>query len=183
MASRLPAKCVPQQDRPTRRRFTAADKLRILKLADACTAVGSLGALLRAEGALADSARYPRTNMVARIEGGRPGPTVHFNSHIDVVAPGQGWTVDPFAAIVRDGRIYGRGSCDMKGGLAASIVAVEAIAGPQDEVDAMVDQAGVEPVMAVSMPPGTTLTARSPRSAYSRAIAWVNDMIAPLLAE
>ena len=35
---------------PTRRRFTAADKLRILKLADACTAVGSLGALLRAEG-------------------------------------------------------------------------------------------------------------------------------------
>jgi len=36
--------------RPTRRRFTAADKLRILQLADACTAVGSLGALLRAEG-------------------------------------------------------------------------------------------------------------------------------------
>ena len=35
---------------PTRRRFTAEDKLRILKLADACTAVGSLGALLRAEG-------------------------------------------------------------------------------------------------------------------------------------
>ena len=35
---------------PTRRRFTAAEKLRILKLADACTAVGSLGALLRAEG-------------------------------------------------------------------------------------------------------------------------------------
>jgi transposase len=41
--------------RPTRRRFTAVDKLRILKLADACTAVGSLGALLRAEGLYASN--------------------------------------------------------------------------------------------------------------------------------
>lgn len=40
---------------PTRRRFTAEDKLRILKLADACTAVGSLGALLRAEGLYASN--------------------------------------------------------------------------------------------------------------------------------
>ncbi len=43
--------------RPTRRRFTAADKLRILKLADACTAVGSLGVLLRAEGLYASNLR------------------------------------------------------------------------------------------------------------------------------
>ena len=55
-----------------------------------------------------------------------PGPTVHFNSHIDVVEAGEGWTVDPFGGIVRDGRVYGRGACDMKGGLAASIIAVEA---------------------------------------------------------
>ena len=41
--------------RPTRRRFTAEDKRRILKLADACTAVGSLGALLRAEGLYASN--------------------------------------------------------------------------------------------------------------------------------
>ena len=40
---------------PTRRRFTAENKLRILKLADACTAVGSLGALLRAEGLYASN--------------------------------------------------------------------------------------------------------------------------------
>ncbi len=82
---------------------------------------------LRAEGALGDSDRYPRTNVVARIEGNGPGPCVHFNSHIDVVAPGEGWTVDPFAGVVRDGRVYGRGTCDMKGGLAASVVAVEAL--------------------------------------------------------
>ncbi|MDH3229793.1 MAG: acetylornithine deacetylase/succinyl-diaminopimelate desuccinylase family protein [Alphaproteobacteria bacterium] len=82
---------------------------------------------LRAEGGIGDSDRYPRTNVVARIEGAAPGRCLHFNSHIDVVAPGAGWTVHPFAAEVRDGRIYGRGACDMKGGLAASIVAVEAL--------------------------------------------------------
>jgi succinyl-diaminopimelate desuccinylase len=82
---------------------------------------------LRAAGARADSARYPRTNVVGRIEGSGPGPCVHFNGHIDVVEPGQGWSVDPFAGTVRDGRIYGRGTCDMKGGIAASIIAAEAI--------------------------------------------------------
>src|SRR5690349_2516053 len=81
---------------------------------------------LPAEGARADSGRYPRTNVVARIEGGS-GPCVHFNGHIDIVEPGQGWTVDPFAATVRDGKVYGRGTCDMKGGIAAAIIAVEAI--------------------------------------------------------
>jgi succinyl-diaminopimelate desuccinylase len=81
----------------------------------------------RAEGAVGDSDSYPRVNVVARYEGGRPGATVHFNSHIDVVAPGRGWTVDPFSGVIRDGRVYGRGACDMKGGLAASVVAAEAI--------------------------------------------------------
>ena len=51
---------------------------------------------------------------------------MHFNSHIDVVEAGEGWTVDPFAGVVKDGRVYGRGACDMKGGLAASIIAAEA---------------------------------------------------------
>jgi succinyl-diaminopimelate desuccinylase len=81
---------------------------------------------VRAEGAPGDSDRYPRWNVVARREGSGPGDCVHFNSHTDVVAVGHGWTTDPFGAEVRDGRIYGRGACDMKGGLAASIVAAEA---------------------------------------------------------
>jgi succinyl-diaminopimelate desuccinylase len=81
----------------------------------------------RAEGVVGDSARFPRTNVVARREGRGPGPCVHFNGHIDVVAPGRGWTVDPFAGEVRDGRVYGRGACDMKGGIAAAVIALEAI--------------------------------------------------------
>ncbi len=82
--------------------------------------------LLRATGAPGDSDRYPRWNLVARREGTRPGPCVQFNGHIDVVEVGQGWTVDPFGGALVDGRVYGRGACDMKGGIAAAIVAVEA---------------------------------------------------------
>jgi len=81
---------------------------------------------IRGEGTPGDSDRYPRTNVVARFDGRSPGPTVHFNSHIDVVEAGDGWTVDPFGGVVKDGRVYGRGTCDMKGGLAASIIAAEA---------------------------------------------------------
>jgi succinyl-diaminopimelate desuccinylase len=82
---------------------------------------------VRASGTPGDSERYPRINVIARREGAHPGPCVHFNSHIDVVQTGAGWTLDPFAGVLKDGRLYGRGACDMKGGLAASIIAVEAL--------------------------------------------------------
>ncbi len=81
---------------------------------------------IRAEGSPGDSERYPRVNVVARFDGRSGGRTVHFNSHIDVVEAGEGWTVEPFAGLIRDDRVYGRGACDMKGGLAASIIAAEA---------------------------------------------------------
>lgn len=81
---------------------------------------------IRATGALGDSDRYPRWNLIARHEGRFKGDCVHFNSHTDVVEAGAGWSFDPFAAIVVDDRIYGRGACDMKGGLATSIIAAEA---------------------------------------------------------
>ena len=80
--------------------------------------------IIRATGTPGDTDRYPRQNIVANISNGE-GPCVHFNSHIDVVAVGSGWTQPPFEGKVVGDKIYGRGSCDMKGGLAASIIAVE----------------------------------------------------------
>jgi succinyl-diaminopimelate desuccinylase len=80
---------------------------------------------IRAHGTPGDTDQYPRMNVVAR-HANETGPCVHFNSHIDVVTTGANWTHDPFAAELIGGRIFGRGACDMKGGLAASVIAVEA---------------------------------------------------------
>jgi succinyl-diaminopimelate desuccinylase len=80
-----------------------------------------------ADGRPEHTARHPRVNVVGSRRGGG-GPVVHLNGHIDVVPPGDGWTLDPFAGVVRDGRIFGRGVCDMKAGLAAAVYAAEAIA-------------------------------------------------------
>lgn len=82
--------------------------------------------LVRAHGAPGDSDKYPRWNIIAHKSGHHPGECVHFNSHTDVVEVGHGWTFDPFGGEISDGKIYGRGACDMKGGLAASIIAAEA---------------------------------------------------------
>ncbi len=80
-----------------------------------------------AEGLPECSAQFPRVNVIGRMRGERANPTLHFNGHLDVVPAGAGWTVDPFAAVVRDGRIYGRGVTDQKAGIAASMFAIEAI--------------------------------------------------------
>lgn len=95
-------------------------------LADRLTGSGFTCQLLRATGTPGDSETYPRWNVIARRDGGHQGDCVHFNSHIDVVDVGMGWTKDPFGGELIDGKIYGRGTCDMKGGLAASIIAAEA---------------------------------------------------------
>jgi succinyl-diaminopimelate desuccinylase len=73
------------------------------------------------------TATHPRVNVVGRRVGARARPTVHLNGHFDVVPVGEGWTVDPFAGVVRDGRLYGRGACDMKAGIAAAVFAAEAL--------------------------------------------------------
>jgi succinyl-diaminopimelate desuccinylase len=81
---------------------------------------------IAADGRPEHTARHPRINVIGSRRGG-PGPVVHLNGHIDVVPAGDGWTVEPFAGVVRDGRIYGRGVCDMKAGIAAAVFAAEAI--------------------------------------------------------
>jgi succinyl-diaminopimelate desuccinylase len=97
---------------------------------------------VHAAGTPGDSQRYPRINVIGRHEGSSPGPCVHFNSHIDVVQSGAAWTVDPFAAVVKDGKVFGRGACDMKGGLAASIIAVEALIDAGEELPGSLEISG-----------------------------------------
>src|ERR1700728_3620985 len=82
---------------------------------------------IAAEGLAEHTASHPRVNVLGRLEGSTPRPNLHFNGHFDVVPVGGDWTVDPFAAEIRDGKLYGRGVSDQKAGIAASIFAVEAI--------------------------------------------------------
>src|SRR5579884_3699349 len=72
-----------------------------------------------------------RPQLIATFDGvlGGAGRRLVLNGHIDVVSaePVSEWTTPPFAASVRDGRLYGRGACDMKGGVAAMAFAAEAL--------------------------------------------------------
>ena len=81
--------------------------------------------LIRAYDTPGDSNKFPRWNLVSFKDGVNKGNTIHFNGHTDVVETGNDWSVDPFEGKYIDGLIYGRGACDMKGGIAASIIAVE----------------------------------------------------------
>ncbi|WP_109473274.1 M20 family metallopeptidase [Ornithinimicrobium cavernae] len=67
-----------------------------------------------------------RPNVRAILPGG-PGPGLLLLGHTDVVPPGEGWSADPYEGGHRDGRIVGRGTADMKGGLAACVVALDAL--------------------------------------------------------
>jgi len=70
-----------------------------------------------------------RGNLIARIKGSGEVPGLIFSAHFDTVPEGEiPWTYPPYAAEVHDEKIYGRGAADMKGGMAAMIMAAEAIA-------------------------------------------------------
>lgn len=84
-------------------------------------------AIIPAEGHPDHSHKYPRLNLIGTRQGQAPNPLLHFNGHMDVVPAGSGWTRDPFVAAVEDGKLYGRGSSDMKCGLACAIYAAEAL--------------------------------------------------------
>ena len=94
-------------------------------IGDQLRAHGAAVELLPAIGRFEHTPRHPRINVIGRYDG--RGPAVHLNGHFDVVPAGQGWTRDPFGGEVADGRRYGRGSCDMKAGLAAAVFAAAAI--------------------------------------------------------
>jgi acetylornithine deacetylase/succinyl-diaminopimelate desuccinylase family protein len=64
-----------------------------------------------------------RPNVVCRLKGPSDGPRLLLNGHMDTVAIGEGWVHDPYGAKIEDGRMYGRGTIDMKSGLASILVA------------------------------------------------------------
>jgi len=70
-----------------------------------------------------------RGSVLARFKGSGEAPTLAFNGHLDVVPVGaEGWRHDPFEGVVEDGKVWGRGSADMKGGLATMLVAARLLA-------------------------------------------------------
>lgn len=76
-----------------------------------------------------DAAEPAKSNLIARYHFG-PGPTMLWNSHLDVVPVGEeaSWTIPPFTGQIQNERLYGRGACDIKGGVAAQIIAARALA-------------------------------------------------------
>ncbi len=72
---------------------------------------------------LSTGARGPRLLVFSEAAGDASGPTLYLNGHYDTVPPGSGWGRDPYLPSVEDGRLYGLGATDMKGGLAAMMLA------------------------------------------------------------
>jgi len=77
-----------------------------------------------------------RANAVCILEGGSAGPTLLFNSHLDTVPVGERdkWQVEPLGGLIRDGRLYGRGSADAKGSIAAMAASLKALLNVQDRI-------------------------------------------------
>lgn len=85
------------------------------------TAATSLGITVDSTEVEAD-----RPNLMIRLPAG-DGPGLLLLGHTDVVPVGDGWTLPPLGGVQREGRLYGRGAADMKGGLAACLVAMSAL--------------------------------------------------------
>lgn len=70
-----------------------------------------------------------RENIILTVDSGRPGPTLLLEGHTDVVSEGEPalWDHDPFGGDIVDGKLYGRGSCDMKAGLAINLLVAKTL--------------------------------------------------------
>jgi len=73
-------------------------------------------------------------SLIGRLRGGRPGRRLIFNGHLDTfpILEHLPWTVPPLGGVLKDGKLYGRGVCDMKGGIACSLLAASLLADHRD---------------------------------------------------
>jgi succinyl-diaminopimelate desuccinylase len=99
-------------------------------------AVGDGATGRRGDGAnQSETAQPGRAHVVGRLRGRGERPGLMLSGHLDVVPPGAvPWSHDPFAGEVVEGRLYGRGACDMKAGVAAMIAAAAEIARAGDRL-------------------------------------------------
>ena len=70
-----------------------------------------------------------RPNIIAEVIGDEVGKSIMFNGHVDTVPVGdiKKWSMDPYSAIIKDNKLFGRGSTDMKGSIASMIIAMKFI--------------------------------------------------------
>jgi succinyl-diaminopimelate desuccinylase len=82
-------------------------------------------------------------NLYARL--GEAGPNFCFAGHTDVVPPGEGWTHAPFAAVIEDGALFGRGAADMKSAIAAFVAAAAQHGKPKGSISLLItgDEEGI----------------------------------------
>jgi acetylornithine deacetylase/succinyl-diaminopimelate desuccinylase family protein len=84
-----------------------------------------------------------RPNIYGVLKGRKPGKSLNFNGHTDTVPVVAGWSTDPFTPVKKDGRIYGLGSNDMKGGIACALSMLKAFADSDHEFYGELTFAGV----------------------------------------
>ena len=84
-----------------------------------------------------------RPNVYGTMDWGKQGKRLNYNAHIDTVPAGDDWVTDPFKAVVNEGKLYGRGACDMKTGIACSLNMIKAIANSGVELKGELSFSGV----------------------------------------
>jgi len=84
-----------------------------------------------------------RPNVYGVMDWGKPGKRLNYNAHTDTVPAGDDWGTNPFKAVIKDGKLYGRGACDMKTGIACSLNMIKAIADSGVELKGELSFSGV----------------------------------------
>ena len=74
------------------------------------------------------------SNLYVKVGNG-DGPKIMLNGHLDTVVPGEGWFHSPYSALEQDGKIFGIGAADMKGGCAAALIALEGLIKRKDTIN------------------------------------------------